>query len=88
MRGRGWEGGVSKLFNREFNGKDEIYIKDMINTSIVCTKQRKKKAIHEQQKIKMQLITMLDYVYSSCHKKQIHLIVFFFWLIAKKKDNI
>lgn len=36
----------------------------------------------------MQLITMLDYVYSSCHKKQIHLIVFFFWLIAKKKDNI
>lgn len=44
---------------------------------IVCTKQRKKKAIHEQQKIKMQLITMLDYVYSSCHKKQIHLIVFF-----------
>lgn len=52
MRGRGWEGGVSKLFNWEFNGKDEIYIKDMINTSIVCTKQRKKKAIHEQQKIK------------------------------------
>lgn len=60
----------------------------MIKTSIVCTKQRKKKAIHEQQKIKMQLITMLDYVYSSCHKKQIHLIVFLFWLIAKKKDNI
>lgn len=60
----------------------------MIKTSIVCTKQRKKKAIHEQQKIKMQLITMLDYVYSSCHKKQIHLIVFFIWLIAKKKDNI
>lgn len=60
----------------------------MIKTSIVCTKQRKKKAIHEQQKIKMQLITMLDYVYSSCHKKQIYLIVFFFWLIAKKKDNI
>lgn len=44
MRGRGWEGGVSKLFNWEFNGKDEIYIKDMINTSIVCTKQREKKS--------------------------------------------
>lgn len=57
----------------------------MINTSIVCTKQRKKKAIHEQQKIKMQLITMLDYVYSSCHKKQIHLIVFFFLVDSQKK---
>lgn len=70
MRDRGWEGGVRKLFNWEFNGKDKIYIKDMIKTSIVCTKQRKKKAIHEQQKIKMQLITMLDYVYSSCHKSR------------------
>lgn len=57
----------------------------MIKTSIVCTKQRKKKAIHEQQKIKMQLITMLDYVYSSCHKKQIHLIVFFFLVDSQKK---
>lgn len=38
VEGDGWEGGVSKLFSWEFNGKDKIYIKDMINISIVCIK--------------------------------------------------
>lgn len=47
-RGRGWGTGVSRLFYWELYGKDKIYIKDMINTGIVCTKQRKKLYINKK----------------------------------------